>query len=124
MKKFFVLIIVILFLLLTGVFYGVKAYAPEYHFGILMIGNITMATLSVITYYMVIGQMNKRPEAFVRGVYSSSFLKLLVCMAAILVYVLVNRPNIHKPSLFILFGIYAVYSIVETWMLSRLAREK
>lgn len=124
MKKFFVLIIVILFLLLTAVFYGLKSYAPEYHFGILMTGNVTMAILSVITYYMVIGQINKRPEAFVRGVYSSSFLKLLVCMAAILVYVLVNRPNIHKPSLFMLFGIYAVYSIVETWMLSRLAREK
>jgi hypothetical protein len=124
MKKFFVLIIVLLFLLLSAAFWIMRTAAPEYNFAVLMTGNITMALLSIITFYMVNAQVNKRPEAFVRGVYSSSFLKLLVCMAAILVYVLVNRPNVHKPSLFMLFGIYAVYSIVETWMLSRLAREK
>jgi Na+/H+ antiporter NhaA len=56
-------------------------------------------------------------------VYSASFLKLMVCMIAILVYVLLNRAHLHKASVFILFGIYALYTIVETWILSKLARE-
>jgi hypothetical protein len=124
MKKYFILIVVILFLLLTAVFYALKTYAPQYSFDALMGGNILMAILVLVSYFLVQAQIDKRPEAFVRGVYSSTFLKLLVCIGAILVYALVNKPNIHKPSLFILFGIYAVYSIVETWLLSRMARGK
>lgn len=124
MKKYFILIVVILFLLLTAVFYALKTYAPQYSFGALMGGNVLMAILVLVSYFLVQAQIDKRPEAFVRGVYSSTFLKLLVCIGAILVYALVNKPNIHKPSLFILFGIYAVYSIVETWLLSRMARGK
>jgi len=67
-------------------------------------------------------QVDSRPQAFVRGVYSASFLKLMVCMVSILVYVLLNRTHIHKPSVFVLFGIYAVYTVVETWVLSKRVR--
>jgi hypothetical protein len=44
-------------------------------------------------------------------------------MTAILVYVLMFRSNVHKPSVFVLFGIYAVYTILETWALSKMARK-
>jgi Ca2+/Na+ antiporter len=44
-------------------------------------------------------------------------------MASIMIYALLNKKDIHKPTLFILFGIYAVYTAVETWLLSRQARE-
>jgi hypothetical protein len=124
MKKYFVLIIVLLFLLLSGLFYWLKSAFPEYSYGVLMTGNAVMAVLSILTYYMVKAQLGNKPAAFVRGVYASSFLKLLVCMGAILIYAVVNKANIHKPSLFSLFGIYAVYSVIETWMLSGLVREK
>lgn len=124
MKNRFILIVVVLFLLLSGIFFALKTYAPQYAFGALMGGNIIMAVLAIVSYALVQAQVDKRPEAFVRGVYSSTFLKLLVCIIAILSYAIINRANVHKPSLFILFGIYAVYSIAETWLLSRMARGK
>jgi hypothetical protein len=123
MKKQFTLIIVAIFLVLTAIFVAMKAYAPAYHFVALESANGIMALLSLTSYYLVRKQMDSRPEAFVRGVYSASFLKLMVCMIAILVYVLLNRAHLHKASVFILFGIYALYTIVETWILSKLARE-
>jgi Ca2+/Na+ antiporter len=58
----------------------------------------------------------------VRGVYSASFLKLMVCMVSLLVYVMLNRATIHKPTVFVLFGIYAVYTIAETILLSRIVK--
>jgi len=122
MKRYLVTIVVI-FIALSGVFYYIQTTQPEYRFGLLMGGNVIMALLSVFTYSIVKQQMNARPEAFVRGVYGATFLKLMVCMASILVYVVLNRKNIHKPSLFILFGIYAVYTAVEAWLLSKLARQ-
>lgn len=124
MKKQFPIVIVIIFVLLTVLFFAMRSFAPAYHFVALETANGLMALLSLSSYFIVRKQIDSRPQAFVRGVYSASFLKLMVCMVAILVYVLLNRARIHKPSVYILFGIYALYTIVETWILSKLAREK
>ncbi len=122
MRKYVLLSILTIFIIISLVLYGIKVYAPEYRFSVVMTGNAIMAGLSILTYIIVTKQMNERPEAFVRGVYGATFLKLMVCMASILLYVMLNRKNIHKPSLFMLFGIYAVYTGIETWLLSKLAK--
>ena len=122
MKSKFTLIVIALYLILSGIFYSMNVYLPEYRFGLLMAANLIMAILSLTSFHLVTKQMNERPEAFVRGVYSSTFLKLFVCMISILLYVMLNRANIHNPSLFILFGIYISYTSVETALLSKLAR--
>jgi hypothetical protein len=124
MKKQYTAIISAIFVLLTVLFFTMHTYAPAYHFVALETANGIMALLSITAYFIVRKQMNSSPGAFVRGVSGASFLKLMVCMISILVYVLLNRKHIHKPSVFVLFGIYAVYTIVETWLLSKLAREK
>ena len=104
---------------LTAVFYAMRTFAPDFHFLALETGNTIMAILCLSSYFIVKKQMNGRPQAFVRGVYSASFLKLMVCMVSILVYVLLNRAQVHKPSVFVLFGIYAIYSIAETMLLTK-----
>ena len=119
----YVTVTLIVFVLLSAIFFALRTYAPEFHFVDLEIGNVVMAGLSLMSYFIVKKQMDGRPQAFVRGVYSASFLKLMVCMVSILVYVLLNRAHIHKPSVFVLFGIYIVYTIMETWLLSKLVRE-
>lgn len=121
MTNRFIVIILIVFAVLTAVF-GLNNMQPTFRLGVLMSGNCLMALLSITTYFIVKKQMNQRPEAFVRGVYGATFLKLMVCMAAILLYALFNKANIHKPSLFMLFGIYAVYTTVETMLLMKMAK--
>lgn len=123
MKKVFLASVVSLFIVLAIVFYWLRTIAPQYDFTVLMSGNVIMAVLSLVSFFLVTKQMHSKPDAFVRGVYASSFLKLFVCMIAIVAYAMVKKPDVHKPSLFMLFGIYAVYSAVETWLLSRLARQ-
>jgi hypothetical protein len=122
MKKLFIILTIVLFVVLAITFFAMRTYAPAYHFAALETGNAIMAGLSLVTFMIVNKQVDSRPQAFVRGVYSASFLKLMVCMVSILVYVLLNRTHIHKPSVFVLFGIYAVYTVVETWVLSKRVR--
>jgi len=123
MKKTFISANIAIFILLSVVFYLLKSYAPSYRFNVLMGANALMLLLSFVSFFIVRKSISGRPEAFVRGVYGATFLKLMVCMAAIMIYALLNKKDIHKPTLFILFGIYAVYTAVETWLLSRQARE-
>jgi hypothetical protein len=122
MRTKFVVSVVIVFVVLTALFFAMRTYAPAFHFNVLMGGNIIMALLSLCSYLIVTRQLHERPAAFVRGVSAASFLKLMICMVGILVYVLLNRASIHKPSVFVLFGIYALYTSIETISLSKLAR--
>jgi len=123
MKRQFIIVILVIFILLSIVFYVMRSYAPAYSYIALETGNMIMAALSLSSFFIVKKQIDNRPQAFVHGVYGASFLKLMVCMISILVYVLLNRSHIHKPSVFVLFGIYAVYTIAETLLLSKLAKE-
>jgi len=118
----YIISMIVVFIVLSAVFFALKIYMPAYNFVVLEIGNVIMALLSLITYFIVKKQMDGRPEAFVRGVYSASFLKLMVCMVSILVYVMLNRDHIHKPSVFVLFGIYVIYTFMETLLLSKLVK--
>ena len=125
MKSKFIIPTMIIFILLSAIFFALQMYAPQYKFAVLESANVVMAFLSLVSYLMVQKQMgNNNTQAFVRGVSGASFLKLMVCMVSILVYVLINRSQIHKPSVFIMFCIYAVYTAAETILLSKLVREK
>jgi hypothetical protein len=122
MKKYFLIILLTVYILLTAGFYMLSIYAPAFDFNALVVGNTIMALLSLLAYLMVRRNLEKRPQAFVRGVMGSSFLKLMVCMVAVLAYVMMNKEHIHKPTIFVLFGIYAIYTVIETSLLSKLVR--
>lgn len=120
----FVTTTLIIFIVLSIVFFAMRTSAPEFHFIALEVGNMVMAIISISSFLIVQRQMNGRPQAFVRGVMGANLLKMMVCLFAILIYVFINRSNIHKPSVFVLMGTYMVYSTMETLLLSKLARRK
>jgi hypothetical protein len=123
MKIPYVLVTLTIFTVLSAVFFALQMYAPDFRFVPLEMGNAIMAGLSLLSWLLVKKQMNGRPQAFVRGVYSASFMKLMVCMVAMLVFVLLNRTHIHRPTVFVLFGIYIIYTVMETWLLSKIVRD-
>lgn len=122
MKSVFTITIVGIFIALSIGFFILQSQLPSFRFAVLETGNAIMMILSLSAFYLVNKQIGKSGSAFVRGVSGASFLKLMVCMVAILVYVAINRATIHKPSIFILMAIYLVYSATETVLLSKMAR--
>lgn len=122
MKQLFTISILVIFIVVSIVLFIVYKADPAYRYEILETGNVIMLALSFSTYALIRKQEGKNGSAFVRGVSGSSLLKLMVCMIGIVVYAVVNHNNIHKPSIFVLMGIYAVYSATETILLSRMAR--
>lgn len=123
MNRQYIVTILFIFVLLSAIFIGLRIKAPAFDFAALETGNVIMALLAFITFAMVRGKLDGTPGAFVRGVSGASFLKLMVCMVSILVYILLNRTTIHKPSVFVLFGIYMVYTVVETLLLSKIVKD-
>ena len=124
MRKKFIVIIVILFVVLSVLFYRISCLVPSYQFIVLELGNFILAVLSISSYLIVSKNVTNRPHAFVQGVNGASLLKLMVCLIAMIIYVMIYRSQIHKPSVFVFFGLYAVYTTIETWILYNIAKEK
>lgn len=106
---------------------GIGAYLlsqarPLFSFPVLMTGNAILFLLSVISFALVHRTFTQRPQAFVQGVFSGTLVKLFVCVGGVLVYALLNRAHLYKPQIFVLMGMYALYSIVENTLLSRMAK--
>lgn len=108
--------------LLTGMILAITHFYPADQ-PALLVSNIIMCLLSLGAWYMLRRNVGERAYAFARGVQGATMLRLLVCAGGILIYALAKRPNVHKPTLFIMFGIYAVYMIIETLAFSRQARK-
>lgn len=122
MKKSFIISIAIVFVALTLVFVFLVKVKPKFDLLALEAGNVLMLLLAMFSYLMVGRQLNGRPQAFVSGVYSATFLKILVCMFTILIYVVLNRKSLYVPIVFVFFGTYLVYSVVETIFLQRMVK--
>lgn len=122
MKRTFMVAMVVIFSVLSILFVALGVYMPQFQTTALHIANVIMVVLSLGAYVLVNRKIADRPHAFVQGVYSASLMKLMVCMGAMLAYVVLNKDRLHKPTVFALLGVYAVYSATETILLSRTAR--
>ena len=123
MKKQFITAIAVIFVLLSVAFYTLHNYAPVFSFVTLEAANTIMAALALIAWVLVMNKIKSNPSAFVRGVSGSSFLKLMVCMIGMLIYAVLNKGHFHMQTVFVLCGIYAVYTVTETLLLSKIARD-
>lgn len=110
------------FVLLSAAIYALNYFNPQFSLAVLMGGNLIVLLISIAAFAIVSKTFKERPQAFVRGVMGGTMVKFFACIVAMLIYVLLYRNRIYKPEIFMLLAIYAVYSIVETIMLSRMAK--
>ncbi|PUZ24552.1 hypothetical protein GA0116948_105187 [Chitinophaga costaii] len=113
----FLLRLVLVCLLITGVLFFGKSWllANGLHFSILLLGNILLALISALSFYMTRkGKESNNSNLFVRMVMGAMLLKMMCMLLGVLLYVLAYRPFISKPTIFILLGMYIVYTVVET----------
>ena len=108
---------------ISALLFAVVREHPQFDLTGLLIANGLMLVLSLAGWVMLRRNVGERPQVFVRGVYGATMLRLFVCLVGILSYAMIKKPNVHKPTLFVMFGIYAVYTIIETVAFSRQARK-
>jgi hypothetical protein len=123
MKKSFLLTVAAVWAALSVIIYILTRQDWGFTGPALHAGNAIMAVLVIAAFLLVTRDIAGKPHAFVRGVTSATMLKLFVCAGAILGYGLATKPHTHKATLFVLCGIYLVYTVAETILLSGLARK-
>jgi hypothetical protein len=95
------------------------------HVNVLLVGNLLLALVTLFSYWLCRkGLTSTNNHAFVRMVYASTLSKMMLCLIGITAYVLINRPDVSKATIFILMFLYLVYTVFETLQLFRLTRKK
>jgi hypothetical protein len=81
---------------------------------VVIAGNILLFAVSTASLFLYQRAMaHPTTMGFLRNTYSGLFFKLLVCIIAILIYVMVNREHVNKPGIFACVFLYFVYTLLE-----------
>jgi len=116
-----------LFIIINGTLIAFKGGLLDKgaHFNVLLIGNLALALIAGLSYRMSRKGLNSsNNNAFVRLVYASTLSKLMLCLVGIAIYVIINRANTSRITVFILMFLYLAYTVVETLSLQTVSKKK
>ena len=122
-----VLPLVITFILFTVILFAALLFFKEgkVDHRVLIAANCLFFLTSLVAFRMQHKAMgNSNPNVFIRTVMGTMMLKMLVCLAAVMAYVLGTGANFNKPAVYISMLIYLVYLVVEVALVMKLNKRK
>ena len=98
--------------------------ANNISFNVLMAGNLLvfLVTITSLLFHLK-GFSNNNAQVFLRGVYASLMIKMVVVAAAVLIYAS-TADKLSRPAVYISMGLYFVYSFLEVRSIFRLLKQK
>lgn len=94
-------------------------------FVVLLTGNAILFLATLVSFLMYKRAFqHSNPHSIVRFIYSGLFFKMVICLLAAVIYILISRPNVNKPALFGCFIIYIIYSYIEVRTLMQLSKQQ
>lgn len=116
-----------LFILLNAALLLLKAWLLDngVHHTALLFGNLALASLSAITHNMSSkGAQSDINSVFMMRVYGAMIIRMMLCLAGMTIYAVVNRAHTSAITIFILMGFYAVYAVFENISLQKITRQR
>lgn len=113
------------FAALLALAYALGSKNPDsYNMPMLIAGDAILALLSIVAYVMADKSLsNPNPNAFIRAKMGSTMLRIFICVAGIATFAYLNgKAPDTKPTIFLLLGMYVIYTILESAVLSRKGR--
>lgn len=113
------------FVALLGLIYALWSRTPaSYDLSVLIAGDALLAILSIVAYVMADNALKSpNPNAFIRAKMGSTMLRIFICVAGIGTYAYLNsKAASTKPTIFLILGMYMVYTILESAVLSKKGR--
>lgn len=89
----------------------------------LLAGNILLFAVTTVSFILYVKELgNKNVHAFVRVMYGSLLVKLMVCLVAVLIYAAIARAAVNRNGIFGCFILYVLYTWLEVRILLRLMK--
>jgi hypothetical protein len=118
------LIVFLVFLIIPIAFSGML---ERYHIdkNVLLWANGLFFIISLISFSIQKrGMSNKNPHVFVRSVTGGMMIKMLFCIAAIIIYIYTSGTGFNKRAIFISLFLYLVYLFTEVVVVMKMNKKQ
>lgn len=91
---------------------------------VVIIGNIVLILATGISSYLYHRSLlNNRTAVFMRMIYGGMFAKMFICLIGAFIYIVIAQKNVNKGAIFVLMGLYLLYSFIEISILLKLSKQ-
>ncbi len=119
--------IFIIFFLITAGCFAASGILSRYNINsnVVLGGNIFFLLLTLLSFSIQQrGMQQTNPHAFVRSVMTGMLMKMLLTIAAVMIYVYASGDQFNKKGIFIALLLYLVYLAAEVRIIMKLNRNK
>jgi hypothetical protein len=117
--------IFVLFMFVSLLILALKQKLAEWNMDgrVLMGGNLVLFLATAISFLLYVRSLqNPNVQVFLRMLYSSLLVKMVLCLAAALLYIFLAGKAVSKFAIIGCFGLYLVYTFAEVRILMRLSK--
>ena len=87
-------------------------------------GNTILFVATFISFYMYSRSLtDNNVHAFLRMIYGGMFAKMLICLFAAIIYIMIVKKDVSKGAIFGCMFLYFVYTFVEISIIMKLSRK-
>ena len=127
MKEFRAFVpIVIIFIVTTLLFILVPSLDFLWNMNktVMIAGNAILFVATFVSFYLFSRSLvNNNVHAFLRMIYGGMFAKMLICLFAALIYIMIVKKGVSKGAIFGCMFLYFVYTFVEISIIMKLSRK-
>lgn len=119
--------IVILFIIVNALVlvFGKKLEGYNIDSSVILGANILFLLISIFSFFIQTRGMNhSNPHVFVRSVMTGMMLKMLLCVAAVFIYVYTSGEGFNKKGVFISLFLYLFYLAAEVKIMMNMNSKK
>ncbi len=91
---------------------------------VMIIGNIILFSATAVSYYLYLQSLrSNNVQASFRMIYGGMMLKMMICLFAALIYIMIAKKNVSKGAIFGCMFLYFLYTFVEVSVIMKLSRK-
>lgn len=118
--------VIIIFIVTTLIFIAVPSLDFLWNMDrrVMLIGNTILFAATFISFYLYQKSLgNNNVHAFMRMIYGGMFAKMMICLFAALIYIMIAKKEVSKGAIFGCMFLYFAYTFVEISIILKLSRK-
>jgi hypothetical protein len=112
--------VLLIFIITNGFFLTAGTLAAKWNIDreVVIAGNLVLFIATGISFFLYYKALrNNNVQAFLRMIYGGMFLKMMICLFAALIYIIIAGKTVNKGAIILCLFLYLVYNSVEIVLL-------
>lgn len=91
---------------------------------VMIIGNLIIFTATFFSFQLYRRSLsNNNVHAFLRMIYGGMFAKMMICLVAAVIYIMIAKKDVSKGAIFGCMFLYFLYTFTEISIIMKLSRK-